>query len=409
MFCDPQKISQIISVYRFSEALRYIEKTGIRSFLPEYYFSLRAEIFLREANFFKALEEIDRALSFAPRTAAFYNIRGNILTELGRFDSAMTDFDRAVDIEPEISEFRFNRGQLRLLLGDWLEAREDYEFRLKSALFQPPPTIAAYPLWSGTFESGRRILLYWEQGQGDTIQFIRYVRVFLERGYEVYLEVQESLFRLIAASYPQARFLRNGDRAPQLDARAPLPSLPWLLAQTPERIFAPRHYLTFPAAPNLPRNHDGPAVGLVWAGNPDHVNDRQRSIPCRQLLSLTNLPGINFFALQKEVTEKSIQELARLPVQNLSKRMTDFADTAALIQGLDLVITVDTSVAHLAGALGKPVWILLPLVPDWRWLLGRKDSPWYPSARLFRQSQRGNWSGVLGEVREALAALGASS
>lgn len=402
---DLNRISREISNRKAADAVRYITQMGIKDFAPEYFHSLMAEVFLRDLHFSKALTEIDKALKIAPRWAPAHNISGNILIEMARFDAALASFNTAVDLAPQVGDYRFNRGQLLLLLGRWVEAREDYEFRLNSSLFQPAPEVKARPLWHGKVESGRRLLLYWEQGQGDTLQFIRFTHELIDMGVPVTLEVQDSLLRLIQHNFPEAQVIGSKDALPDFAYRAPIPSLPWLLGVLPETL-SPRPYLQASSTAIITEPSLRPSVGLVWGGNPKHVNDRQRSIKPDDFLAVTQVTGITFYSLQVgSSSDKSRRELGRSGVIDLATGFTDFADTAAAIRALDLVITVDTSVAHLAGALGKPVWILLPFVPDWRWMLNRSDSPWYPSARLFRQPKRGDWGSVLKEVKQALVAF----
>lgn len=403
MALDLDQISREIALRKTADALRYIDRLGLKNFAPEYFHALTSEVFLREFNLPRALTEIDRAISGAPSWAPAHNIRGNILTELARFDEALASFNHAIGFAPQVGEYRFNRGQLLLLLGRWSEARDDYEFRLNSPLFQPTPEVAARPLWRGESNPSDRVLLYWEQGQGDTLQFVRFAQRLIDIGIPVTLEVQDSLSKLIAQSFPTAEVIGSRDPLPDFTYRASLPSLPWLLGVSPDTI-APQVYLHATPDPVLAGQLSRPAVGLVWAGNPNHVNDRQRSIAQADLLAATRTPGIGFYSLQVGMSDKQQRALARAGVDDLASGVTNFADTAAVIQSLDLVITVDTSVAHLAGALGKPVWILLPFVPDWRWLLDRNDSPWYPSARLFRQPRRGDWGSVLKTVKQALTA-----
>lgn len=395
------KVLETLTGYPRAEALRYIERLGISSTLPEQYHVLRAEVYVRNLNFPQALAEVEKAINFLPNWGPAYNLKGNILTELGHFDHARDSFVRAIALAPDVPEFRFNRAQLLLLLGEWRAAWPDYEGRLHSPLFRPHPDIAASPLWHGEIQPGKRLLLYWEQGHGDTLQFIRFAHGLMQSGMTVVLEVQESVKRLISQSFPGAIVIDSTEPLPQVDYRASIPSLPWLLRMTPETL--PKGaYLQVEAQAEFRSGVPLAAVGLVWAGNPGHVNDRQRSIPQEQLLSLAATPGVSFYSLQVGAADKAQRELARAEITDLAPRFTDFADSAAAIQALDLVITVDTSVAHLAGALGKPVWILLPFVPDWRWMLNRSDSPWYPSARLFRQPKRGDWASVLKEVKQAL-------
>ncbi|MCK6442369.1 tetratricopeptide repeat-containing glycosyltransferase family protein [Elstera cyanobacteriorum] len=404
MLFNLEEISQRLIGYNLGEALRYLEKTGLRQSQPHCYFCLRSEVYIRAFDFKKAFDEIARSINLKSDWAPSHNICGNILVELGEFDKALESFNRAVDLEPFIGEYKFNRGQLLLLLGRWDLARPDYEFRLNSSIFQPPSAIAALPRWNGDCVPGKSILIYWEQGQGDTIQFIRFADDLIQKGMRVGLEVQESLVGLLSCSFPELQLVFMDDDFSNFECRASIPSLPWLLEINSEAYFWKKTYVKVPGNTDLTfaGTANGSAIGLVWAGNPNHVNDRQRSIPMNDLLSLTQVSGCSFYSLQYGTSEKVKRSLARVQVVDLATTFTDFADTAAAIQALDLVITVDTSVAHLAGALGKPVWILLPFVPDWRWMLNRSDSPWYPSARLFRQPRRGDWASVLKEVKQAL-------
>lgn len=403
MILDLNKISQDIAQYKLADSLRYIEKTLLKSENPSGYHALRAEVYLKNFYLEQSLLEIEKSLNFNNNSGFIYNIKGNILTELGFFNDAFQAFCCAIDLEPNIGEFRFNRGQLLLLLGEWGAAIKDYEFRLNSNLFQPPAEIIRYPLWDGKINPDKRILLYWEQGQGDTIHFIRFAQLLTQQGVDVVLEVQDSLVRLLSASFPGIKVVGEKEQLPHVDVRAPIPSLPWLFGITIDTLNSPRAYLHWPSGQEKIAAQLGlPSVGLLWAGNPRHVNDRQRSIPQEELINVAQISGLVFHSLQVNITEKQKRALDRVGVVDLGSSFTDFADTAAAIQALDLVITVDTSVAHLAGALGKPVWILLPFVPDWRWMLNRSDSPWYPSARLFRQPRRGDWASVLKEVKQAL-------
>lgn len=401
---DFNSIAQEVLPLPQGAALRAVEKYSLRTDAPQYYHALRAEIFLKEHQIERALFEIRKSILANPIWGPAYNIQANIQVELGLYGEALDSFDSAISLCPDIGEFHFNRGQLRLLLGDWGAARQDYEFRLRSPLFQPPVELATRPLWDGTIVQGRRLLAYWEQGLGDTLQFIRFVDLLITQGMDIILEVQESIHSLVAHNYPKVRVIGPYDPLPDFDVRAPIPSLPWLLLMNPETIYAPNAYLRASSVASLSPQHQGKAVGLVWAGNPNHVNDRQRSIPFEQFIDLTQVSDISFYSLQVGVTDRQRRDLVRAGVEDLSITFVDFTETAAAISALDLVITVDTSVAHLAGALGKPVWVLLPFVPDWRWMLNREDSLWYPSARLFRQPSRGDWRTVIHNVKVALNA-----
>jgi len=271
------------------------------------------------------------------------------------------------------------------------------------------------PQWLGQPLAGTRILLHAEQGLGDTLQFIRYVPMVASRGAKVILEVSSELRRLVETTLGSiAQIVTRGSRLPDFDCQSPLLSLPFVFQTAQTSIPGSVPYLQ--ADPQLTRefaqqftaagNNNGLRVGLVWSGSPRHTRDPQRSIPLPQLCALTEIPGATLYSLQKGPAAK---DLLNMPIDmnlvDLSGYLNDFAETAAAIANLDLVVTVDTAVAHLAGALGKPVWILLTRNPDWRWLLDREDSPWYPTARLFRQNVGGDWSSVVDRVHNELQQL----
>lgn len=387
-----------------SLALSLIERASSSQLSRDLYYALRGEVFSHQLKFERAAEAFKKALQVSPNWAPAHNGLGNCLLECGRYQEALASFDEALRLQPGQGEFSLNRAQLRLLLGDWRGAREDYERRLMSAQFAVHPDIAQYPAWRGEDVLGRTILLYWEQGIGDTINFSRYARKLEERGAHLVLEVQDPLQRLFSENFRNAQVIKSSDRLPRLDYWAAIPSLPWIYAETPATLFAPKAYLSAGKWEGIELNvaGTGQSIGLVWAGNPSHANDKQRSITLKTILGLTDIEGARWYSLQYGVTAGQRDLLAQAGVLDLTESLGDFADTAAAIQQLDLVITVDTSVAHLAGALGKPVWVLLPFTPDWRWLLERGDSPWYPSARVFRQPKRGDWASVIQQVRIAL-------
>ncbi len=400
-----KKVFEALEAKNPALALKVLEKIDPPGLPRQLYYSLRGEIFTHQMLFDRAVSEYQKAVAFSPDFAPAYNGLGNALIELADYDRALAAFDQAVQLAPDVGEFAFNRGQLRLLRGDWSGAKADYERRLLSPSFQVHIDIARRPAWVGSAVAGQRVLLYWEQGHGDTLQFVRYAHRLEALGARVIIEAQNPLLRLLRASFPKAEVIGSGDALPEFDLRAAIPSLPWIFGELPGAVYAPTPYLTAPGevAPLGLVAGRPCAVGLVWAGNPNHINDKQRSLPQERLLELTELSGFTWYSLQVGASDKAKRALTRAGATDLTPGFADFADTAAAILALDLVITVDTSVAHLAGALGKPVWVLLPFVPDWRWLLGRSDSPWYPSARLFRQPKRGDWASVLKEVKRALA------
>src|SRR4028118_2391348 len=262
------------------------------------------------------------------------------------------------------------------------------------------------PVWDGKDLQGKTILLCPEQGLGDAIQFIRYADLVKQKGGRVIVWCEPQLQRLFAQVSAIDGLIVNPEDAPDFQVRAQLMSLPHLLGTTLETVPAKVPYVAPPpgwefSLPNTPNLK----VGIVWSGNPKNSENNVRSIPLELLTKLLDIPGANFYSLQKEMTADEIALLEQMPVTDLSSYLHDFADTAAAISALDLVISVDTSVAHLAGALGKPVWIFLCFVPDWRWMLQREDSPWYPTVRLFRQQKAGDWDGVCDRIKAALEHL----
>ena len=355
-----------------------------------------------------------RAIALKPDFAdAHYNL-GVVLLDQGQFDAALASFAEAIRLKPDMIDAHWNRAFVRLLKGDFGEGWPEHEWRWKRK--HQPPRSFPQPLWHGEAAAGRTILLHAEQGIGDTLQFMRYVPLVAAQSARVVLMVQPSLKRLVEASLGDTmsdavRVIADGDVIPPFDLHAPLLSLPLACGTTAiERIPMDIPYLTVDAAAAARwRERIGETtdrrVGLVWAGNPQHKNDRNRSIALARLAPLFDTPATRWFSLQ--VGERA-DDLARLPagtISDLADGLTDFTETAAVIANLDLVIAADTAVAHLAGALGKPVWIMVPLVPDWRWLLGRDDTPWYPTARLFRQPARRDWDSVARAIRAALEAL----
>jgi hypothetical protein len=298
-----------------------------------------------------------------------------------------------------------------LLLGRLAEGFAEYEHRLAPR----PAHIPGPPVWRGEPLEGWTILLHAEQGIGDTIQFVRYLPEVARRGAgRVLLAAPPTFARLLAGLPGLDALVRPEDRAEvRAHVHCPLLSLPHVLGTTTvETIPAPTPYLRAePAALTRWRERladlRGLRVGLVWAGNPRHQNDRNRSIAPERLAPLLRVRGVSWVSLQLGAPVERLREQAPegAVLVDIAPELTDLAETAAAIVQLDLVVAVDTAVAHLAGALGRPVWVLLPAVPDWRWLLGREDSPWYSTMRLFRQQRAGDWDGVVARIAAALEAL----
>ena len=318
------------------------------------------------------------------------------IRDRGNWTEALACYRQALVLAPNFPEAHENLGMILLLYGNLRTGFAEYEWRCqtKKYLRRSFP----YPLWDGSDLQGQKIILICDQGYGDAIQFIRYVPLITELDGKIIVVCQEPLLRLFSTVAGIEQLIIEA--IVEFDVHAPLMSLPHLMGTTLDTIPAQIPYLTAPKP--YPFILQSPAetylkVGIVWAGSPGNQNDRNRSCNFSDFSSILKIPGIAFYSLQKG------SEITNLGgVQDLSGKLNDFADTSAIIEQLDLVITVDTSVAHLAGALGKPVWVLLSFVADWRWMLEREDSPWYPTMRLFRQTQPGDWNGVFEKVAVAL-------
>jgi tetratricopeptide (TPR) repeat protein len=387
-----------------------------------------AEAHSNRGNTLKALGRLDdaaaahrMAIRLKPDFAeAHYNL-GNTLTALGRPDEAIDAYDRAIHVRPDFAEAHVNLGMELLLSGDFARGWEEYDWRLLGASRHLQPRTFSRPRWLGEPLSGRRILLHAEQGLGDTIQFCRYAPLVAACGGRVLLEVPRPLLRLLSGLPGVTQLLAAGDRLPAFDVQCSLMSLPLAFRTDLDTIPAQVPYLRArPDKVSYWRDRLGPQtrrrVGLVWSGGfrPDqpelHAVNARRNIPLRVIARL-NHPDIDFVSLQKG--EPAESELIALKdevwpggnLTNAASDLADFEDTAGLIEILDLVISVDTSTAHLAAAMGKPVWLLNRFDSCWRWLAQREDSPWYPTLRLFRQTARGDWHGVIQRVAAELQAM----
>jgi len=395
---------------RFDEALAsYDAALHLRSDYPEA-LSNRAATLQALDRLDEALASCDRALALRPDLVEALNNRASVLQEMHRFDEALAIYDHLAAIAPDHAEAQINRALLLLLTGDFTRGWPAYEWRRKLPSWVERGFAA--PEWSGQDIAGKRLLLHAEQGFGDTIQFVRYAALVAARGADVIVEVRPSLAPLLGGLFGVEVIAAGRDHLPPFDLHCPLLSLPHLFATTPATIPGGVPYIVAPAertaawTSRLPA--DGLRVGLAWSGHRENVRDHERSIPFARLAPLFDIPGTRFVSLQKDI-RASDEDFRRCGgVIDLSAGLGDFADTAAVIAQLDLVISVDTSVAHLAGAMGKPFWLLLPRVPDFRWQLGRTTSPWYSSARLFRKGQTDNWDAVIADVATELAALAAS-
>ena len=356
----------------------------------------------------EALAAYDRALKIVPNNAQLLTNRAVALRRLDRPHEALMSAARALAEKPDFAQARFVASVARLTLGDFAAGWRGYEARWSVGALALQRRNFTAPQWRGAEPlAGKTILLHAEQGSGDSIQFVRYAPLVAARGAIVVLEVQRELTRLCASLPGIAQVIARGDELPPFDCHCPLLSLPLAFATDAATIPADVPYLAPPVPEaatwrgRLP--YGRPLIGLCWSGARMHDNDLNRSMALETLVPLLDVPDVQFVSLQRDVREADAPLLAqRTGVVSIGQQFADFADTAAAIAALDLVISVDTAVAHLAGALGKPLFLLLPFAADFRWLRERSDSPWYPTARLFRQPRFGDWASTVEAVRDEL-------
>ncbi len=370
-----------------------------------------AEIHANRASLLRALEQNEEAatsyakvLAVDPDHADAGRNYGATLRELGRTDEAIDALTTAAAARPDDAVVHTNLAIALLEAGRFEEGWREYDWRFASKNVDRG---FAQPAWDGSPFKGKTLLVHAEQGLGDTIQFVRYLPLVKQRGGTVLLECQPALVALFTGLAGADGIILHGDPLPAFDLHRPLLGLPRLFGTTLEAIPTGVPYLAKPKGRKvkaLPAAKDKLRVGFVWAGAPGHVNDRNRSVPLERFKSLASLDGVQLVSLQvgERATELNDHAWAASIIDR-SEACGDLADTATLMGRLDLVISADTVPVHLAGALGRPVWLLVPFKPDWRWMRERDDSPWYPTMRLFRQKKPGEWPPVIQRVRRALA------
>lgn len=363
------------------------------------------DLYFDQNQFEEAIDYYQKAIERKPDYAEAYSNLGCVYSKLGRMEEAELYYEKAIACDPDHVNAHCNLAFLKLTLGDYESGLHHHEWRFRHSSGSAP----LYPgeQWQGQKLNGEKVLLYGEQGLGDSLQFLRYLPQVRQAGATVLLAIQHPLRRLVEQMEGIAEYYYPGDLFKPYDYQCALMSLPKAFHTTPETIPTTVPYLKVPeeaqrAADALAWPEKGLRVGLVWAGNPNHTNDANRSIPLRALAPLWQVEGVHFYSLQMGAGTAQLAEAAG-PLNDLTPGIEDFADTAARLMNLDLLIAVDTSVVHMAGALGRPIWMMVPFVPDWRWFLDRSDSPWYPSMRLFRQKQIGDWASVVEPIRVALA------
>ena len=405
-----------IVLHQFGQDLQAMEayQTAIRldPQLAEPYNNLGI-IHKEQGDFPKAKQLYEQALALDPDgPETLYNL-ASIYKEQGQCQEAIQCYTKAIELKPDYADAHWNLAIAYLLKGDLTHGWTQYQWRTRAKL--PNPLCHhSYdrPTWTGTPFREKRLLVYSEQGLGDTIQFVRYLALVKALGGQVLLETWTPLKRLLQSLGSIDRVIEtSSEKIPdtEFELCVSIMDLPRLFGTTLASIPNQVPYLELDQQGTDHRNkqfkRDGLNVGIVWAGAPTHGNDKNRSCDLQFFKPLAGMPGVRLFSLQKGPASAQLDQHPDLGIQDLLVSCRDLMDTACIMQDLDLVITVDTALAHLAGALGKPTWTLLPFAPDWRWLLHREDTPWYPTMRLFRQSAAGDWQGVFGHVQQALTTL----
>jgi len=351
-----------------------------------------------------ALMSYEQTLKIKPDFAEAHCNVGIILQDLGQVNGAITYYKQALKFNPDYIDARWNLSLAQLLTGSFKESWANYEWRWKTKVHEPERHYPK-PFWNGSSLTDKTLFLYCEQGAGDAILFIRYVKVVSSSVTKIIVECPPSLYRLFSTIMEIDTLVTQGDNVPYFDFHAPLLSIPGILNTTLENIPAniPYFFSDNCTTASISAKQDILKIGIVWAGNPTQRDDKKRSVNLSWFSTIINIAGTQFYSLQVGDQSNDLKKgNVTSRIIDLGDLLGDYADTASIINQLDLVITVDTSVAHLAGAMGKPVWVLLSFSAYWVWLLNRHDSPWYPTARLFRQKELNNWESVFTEVNQAL-------
>jgi tetratricopeptide (TPR) repeat protein len=401
---------------RFDEALAsYDRAIALKSDFAEA-FCNRGAVLQELKRLEEALASYDQAIALKPNVAEAFYSRGIVLQALSRFDEALASYDHAIALKPSYAEAFWNRALGMLLIGRYEEGWRDYEWRLAAKDFPSRRPDLELPTWQAEDLSGRHLLVLGEQGLGDTIQFVRYLPLLAERNCKVTFLAPTKLVRLLRRSIQPAEIVSELKAGQAIDFHVALMSLPLrfntTLASIPHNVPYLRAEPELEARWKAQIGAHGFKIGIAWQGNPKIAEGR--SIPLEQFVPLSRVPGVRLISLQKHVGLDQLAGLSKdAAIENLGEAFDSspdaFIDTAAVMTNLDLVITADTSIAHLAGALGRPTWVALKHVPDWRWLLDRDDCPWYPTVRLFRQPRPDDWASVFARINQELKSLSNAS
>lgn len=361
-----------------------------------------ANAYRRENRLGEAVENYQRAIEADPSDFRIYGSFALAQLNQNQPKAAIANYEIALELAPSDPELRKGLGIAQLLAGNLSDGWQNYESRLQCG----QPRQFSIPRWNGEDLESGTLLVHAEQGFGDTLQFCRYLAPLSQRvnAAKIVFECQKSLVGLLETIEGADAVVPRGAIDPAADRHVPLMSLPRIFSTTLETIPAPPSYLTPPTSGKVMELPSGkPNIGIVWRGNPLRQDDNMRSCPLSALAPLFRVPGLNFISLQTDVSPEDRKQLKSLNVHDVSENIDDFGDTASIVSQLDLIVSVDTATAHLCGGLGKPIWVLLEYAADWRYLLGRDDSPWYPSMKLFRQQNRGDWDGLAACAAAALA------
>lgn len=398
---------------RYDDAIKAFHAITLRYPLRADAFSNLAAMLQAAGHPQHALQAVTRAIELDPMNVGTLRNSAEILKDFGEWQSVRDTYDAALSLAPNDPALRFARALHLLTLGAWQDGWREHEQRW---LVRDMPLSTARlttPQWDGSPLNGRRILLDHEQGLGDQIMCARFVRDVAARGGHVILRCSTPLAELFRAMPGVDAVITDGDPIPAHDVRASLMSLPMMLGVNSPAMLSGEPYLApvgeCPAVIRDTIARDGLRVGLVWAGNPQHRNDARRSIPTSLLATLVTLPGTQFVSLQRHDGRATLPDKLAGHVTDLGACLHTFNDTAHALRQLDLLVTVDTSVAHLAGALGVPTLLMIPFVPDWRWMVGRTDTPWYRCVQLIRQNTLFDWTSVIATVRDRIAGLSAAT
>jgi Flp pilus assembly protein TadD len=393
----------------------YREALKLKPVYPEAHNNLAGTLAM-VGNLDEAIAEYQIAVEQNPNYAEAWDNLGSTLRLARRNDESMAAHNKAIELKPDFAYAHFNRGTLYLATGEFQKGWEDLEWRWKCPTFGHPQRDFGKPMWAGEDLHGKTILFHSEQGLGDVLQFVRYASILADRGARVIVEAQEELYSLLPDVPGVSVAFKRGEQLPEFDYHIPMMSVPRVVQTTLETIPADMPYILPPAMAHenwrTITRQDARAegqkklrVGLAWAGNPKNLIDRRRSIPLSMLAPLGAAPNVRFYSLQ--VGPAAAQTASSsFPIIDHSAKLTDFVETAGLIANMDLVICVETAVAHLAGAMNQKTWLLMYEPPDWRWMFDREDSPWYPSIRIFRQKTPRNWEDPINEIAEKLRELG---